>query len=225
MGYHTDFKGRFDCYRAEGPVFAEFLKAIYQSDRTAPRAFGDWLIDRGDPRGEQVTQAIRGGAAKMAAFWRLFGLRPEHAAYLVKFSETRRMKRDATKAAGLPDPTREAVGLPLGEEAGYFVGGGGFMGQDDDESVLDHSDPPSGQPGLWCNWQPNKDGTAIVWSGAEKFYAYVDWLDYLIDNFLRPWEYVLNGKVRWRGQERDDRGIITVKDNQVTTEPVLHDKG
>ena len=49
-------------------------------------------------------------------------LKPEHAAYLRKFTETRRMKRDAAKTAARPDPIREAVGLPVGVEGCYFVG-------------------------------------------------------------------------------------------------------
>ena len=41
-------------------------------------------------------------------------LAPEHAAYLKAFNATRRMKRDQFKAAELPDPIRDAAGLPLG---------------------------------------------------------------------------------------------------------------
>jgi uncharacterized protein (TIGR02996 family) len=217
MGYTTTFRGWFDCYRVEGPVFAEFLKAIYRGDQTALRAFADWLIDQGDPRGEKVSRRAARWNNATPAFWRLFGLRPEHAAYLMTFSRTRRVRRDPAKAARLPDPVREAVGLPLGEEAAYFVGGRGFMGQDDDESVLSHNYPPKGQPGLWCQWEPNKDSTAIVWSGAEKFYDYVEWLRYLIEHFLQPWGYVLNGDVKWEGEIAEDRGVITVKDNEVRT--------
>jgi len=106
--------------------------------------------------------------------------------YLQLFSETRRMKRDAKKAAKLADPTREAVGLPIGKEGEYFVGSTGYMGQDDDGSVINYNYPPSTQPGLWCQWVPNEDGTAIEWDGGEKFYEYVEWLEYIISNFLEP---------------------------------------
>jgi hypothetical protein len=225
MGYTTTFEGQFNCYRVEGPVHGEFLKAISGGDLTALRVFADWLIEQGDPRSEEVSRLAAGPDHDRTAFWRLFGLRPEHAAYLLKFSETRRMRRDATKAARLPDPIREAAGLPVGEEGAYFVGGSGFMGQDDDESVLDFNTPPSGQPGLWCQWQPREDGAVIAWSGGEKFYEYVPWLEYLIDRFLRPWGCVVNGEMIWQGEEPDDRGIITVKENQVTAEPILYDEG
>ncbi len=45
-------------------------------------------------------------------------LKPEHAAYLNKFGKTRRMRRDSGLIASQPDPRREAVGLPVGEEGG-----------------------------------------------------------------------------------------------------------
>jgi hypothetical protein len=80
---------------------------------------------------------------------------------------------------------RQAAGLPLGREAAYFIGGGGFMGQDRDDSVLDYNVPPKDQPGLWCQW-PTEDRTAIAWNGGEKFYCYVPWLRYLLEHFPAP---------------------------------------
>lgn len=144
-------------------------------------------------------------------------LTPEHRAYLTKFNETRRIQRDPQLAARLPDPEREAVGLPIGPEGDFFVGGRGFMGQDGDDSVVSYNTPPNSQPGLWCKWAPNDDGTAIVWDEGEKFYEYTEWLWYLIENFLKPWGYTLNGTVRWQGEDPDDRGAIRVKDNNIST--------
>lgn len=143
------------------------------------------------------------------------------AAYLKEFSQTRRMKRDPEKAAKLPDPIREAVGLPIGKEGEYFVGGTGSFGQDDDPSVIKHNNPPTTQPGLWNNWivDPNEDGQldVIGWNGAEKFYDYVEWMKYIIDNFLKPWGYVANGEIEWRGEEWDDTGVIIIENNEVRT--------
>lgn len=142
-------------------------------------------------------------------------LDPEQITYLKKLSGTRRMKRDPAIAVTLPDPVRKAVGLPIGDDAGYFVGGLDFMGQESDPSVLNYNRPPIGQPGLWLQWEPSEDGTSIVWNGSEKFYDYTDWLKYLIDNFLAPWGYTLNGEVEWQGEEPDDKGILGVKNNKV----------
>jgi len=137
--------------------------------------------------------------------------------YLTAFADTRRMKRNAEAAIQFPDPIRNAVDLPIGVEGEYFVGGRGFCGQDRDDSILDYNESASTQPGLWCKWVPTEDGTAIEWSGAEKFYNYVEWLVYLVNNFLKPWGYVLNGQVDWQGEETEDFGTLYVKNNRVTT--------
>jgi hypothetical protein len=138
-----------------------------------------------------------------------------HKNYLNKFSETRRVKRKQTDASKMDDPIRIAAGLPIGKQGAYFVGGLGFCGQDDDPSIVNGNTPPDGQPSLWCQWVPNDDGTAIVWDGGEKFYEYVDWIKYLVENFFKPWGYVLNGEVSWSGEDIDDRGLIVIQDNVV----------
>lgn len=137
-------------------------------------------------------------------------LRPEHAAYLHKFSGTRRMRRNPKIASELPDPERLAVDLPIGDEGGYFVGGLGFAGQDDDPSVEDHNREPRGQPSLWCKWVPTEDGKGITWNGVEKFYEYKAWLQYICDHFLEPWGYTLSGSVKYKGESSGDRGEIGV---------------
>jgi len=142
-------------------------------------------------------------------------LTSEHAAYLRRFSDTRRMERDAEITATLPDPFRLAVALPIGVEGGYYVGAPSTFDLPFDSTVLDHNKPPSGQPGLWCQWVPNHPGTALEWDEGEKFYHYEEWLRYLIGHFLDPWGYVLSGQVTWQGEEHDDRGTLHCRDNQV----------
>ncbi len=137
--------------------------------------------------------------------------------YVNKFSNTRRMKRDAAKAAPLADPIGKAINMPIGEEACYFVGGSGFAGQDDDASVIDHNTPPVGQPGLWCQWVVTEDGRYLQWYGTEKFYNYVEWMRYLIEHFFQPWGCTLNGEIEWQGEKEDDIGAIKVKGNVVTS--------
>jgi hypothetical protein len=130
------------------------------------------------------------------------------------------------------DPIRQAVGLPLGEDGLYFTGNVAIRG-----SVLQHpalasiviaphlppipyygyNVPPYGVPGFWCKWEPDSEGIAIQWSGAEKFRLYVCWLQFLLEHFLIPWGYMLNGQVCWRGEHENDRGIITVTRNKITT--------
>lgn len=140
----------------------------------------------------------------------------EQAAYLTRFAETRRMKRNIKIASKFPDPLRDAVNLPIGTEAEFFVGGEGDFGDKIDESVLDHNYPPLTQPGLWCQWVPSATMDGIEWDGGEKFYNYVEWIRYIIKNFLIPWGLVLNGSVKWRGEDFDDTGTIVVENNKVS---------
>jgi hypothetical protein len=144
-------------------------------------------------------------------------LAPEHAAYLRAFNNTRRMKRNPTIAETLPDPVRVAASLPIGADGAYFVGGGGDFGQGRDASIMEYNHEPAGQPGLWCKWIPTEDGAGLEWDGAEKFYAYVAWLEYLIEHFAKPWGYVLLGRVSWQGEREDDKGVIVVENNAART--------
>ena len=143
-------------------------------------------------------------------------LKPEHLAYLQQFSKTRRMKRDPLLVLTLPDRVREAVGLEAGAEGEYFVGGLGFMGQDKDPSLKDLNRNPTTQPGFWCQWEPNEEGTVIRWDGGEKFYYYVEWIQYIIQHFMVRWGYQLNGEVEWTGEDSGDFGKIEIADNVVT---------
>ena len=154
--------------------------------------------------------------AFVGAFTSVPALTEAQRAYLIAFAETRRMQRDEAKAAKLEDPLREAVGLPVGRDGGYFVNGQGFCGQDDDPSVLDSNGPPEGQPGLWCQWVPNEDGTAIVWDNGEKFYHYVEWIQYIVTHFMEPWNVTLNGEVTWCGEDPYDHGKIVITNNCIT---------
>lgn len=142
-------------------------------------------------------------------------LASEHSAYLNAFSDTRRMSRNSKVAETLPDPIRLAAKLPIGQDGEFFVGNTDFGGQGRDESIKDYNHPPFTQPGLWCKWVVNSDNNSIEWDGGEKFYSYVEWLQYLITNFLAPWDYILNGEVKWHGEEWGDAGKIIVKDNKI----------
>ena len=146
------------------------------------------------------------------------GLDSHQVAYLQAFSETRRMSRDAKRVEDMPDPLREAVNLPLGPEAGYFVGGVG--GQDYTDDIIDRNLPPKDQPGLYCQWTVTDDGQTLEWDGGEKFYSYVEWLHYLIEHFFMVWGRTLTGEVEWVGEDNSDQGRIKVKDNVILVENI-----
>lgn len=134
--------------------------------------------------------------------------------YLQDFSSTRRMKRDNSKLLELYGECTNIMGT-YGTEGEFFVPDSGNYGQEDDGSVIEYNYPPKTQPGLWCQWTPTEGGQELIWDGGEKFYDYIEWLEYLIKSFFIPWGVKLNGVVRWQGEEFSDRGQITVQENEV----------
>ena len=131
-------------------------------------------------------------------------------------SETRRMKRDVTK---LPPVPTELIGVKDWGIEGefYFNPETSDWGQEEEDSILEFNRPPRTQPGLWLKWTPTLDKLHLEWNGAEKFYAYVEWLEYLIKNIIEPRGYKLNGEVSWDGEDRNDIGWIIIEDNKVRT--------
>lgn len=71
------------------------------------------------------------------------------------------------------------------------------------------------KPGYYCQWVVTEDGEFLEWDGNEKFYDYVEWLQWLIDNFFKSKDIVLNGELKWNGEENGDLGKIIVKDNVI----------
>jgi len=122
--------------------------------------------------------------------------------FLEKLASTRRMKRNLPPEYGV--------------EGEFFVEGKGYAGQDRDDSILDYNRPPSTQPGLWCQWTPTLDGKGLEWDGGEKFYHYIDWIEYIIKKILEPRGYSLTGDVEWRGEDWSDTGTISIRENNVT---------
>lgn len=152
-------------------------------------------------------------------------LTPEQVAYINAFSRTRRFTRHADQVAQIPDPVREAVGLPVGQGGCFFVGElprprpsdkyDGWSHEYDHPSTKSYNQPPADQPGLWCQWITDDTGAILKWDEGEKFYDYTEWLEYLIENFFRPWGRSIDGKVYWYGEDSNDRGVIHAKGNQV----------
>jgi len=164
-----------------------------------------------------------------------------HANYLRAFNKTRRMKRNPETAEKFPDVLRIAAGLPIGKDGGFYVGSSENYGQNRDESIMDYNTAPGqvqysinedfnarwkmneeliangdAQPGLWCQWTVSEDNMRLEWDGGEKFYNYIEWLKFIITNFLEPWGYKLSGKVEWVGEDSEnDHGEIIVTDNLV----------
>lgn len=132
--------------------------------------------------------------------------------FLVKLAETRRMQRK--------------VDAKYGVEGEFYVDGGGDFGQAKEANIINFNTPPQTQPGLWLKWVPTDDGLHYEWNQAEKFYNYIEWLQYVIDNILTLRGYSLEGVVHWTGEERDDIGTIQCvsceNDTKILTEEGSH---
>jgi hypothetical protein len=133
-------------------------------------------------------------------------------------NETRRMKRDSNKIA-------QKLNISLEECIAKYGIDGEFYGtrtdtfsfiSNRDETVIDYNMPPITQPGLWCKWQYNIYENIVEWDGNEKFYDYVEWLEYLIEKVFEPNGYKLNGLVKWIGECDDDCGKIKVNNNFIS---------
>lgn len=143
--------------------------------------------------------------------------------YINLLGNTRRMKRDVNVLMelykgkhGHPDskPT-DSPEVIYGVQGEFFAMEDNNFGQNGDKSVLDNNSPASTQPGLWCQWMITEDGKYLEWDGGEKFYNYIEWLEYLIKTFFIPWGNRLDGEIRWYGEDRDDVGKIKVRNNEV----------
>ena len=142
--------------------------------------------------------------------------------FINNFSNSRRMERNNEKIKEVfPDWENQCYKGNLGREGEYFIGGNGFKGQGEDQSIINFNYPPITQPGLWCQWIINDNGE-LEWDGGEKFYCYVEWLEYLIENFFDPEGYILNGIIGYQGESFDDYGDIVVIDNDVTVNEGTH---
>ncbi|MUN41456.1 hypothetical protein [Actinomadura litoris] len=144
-------------------------------------------------------------------------LNPSEISYLRRFSDSRRMHRDTGP---------------------YYLGN--RRPEENDTGVVDPNSPPPEQPGLWCDWVPTPDGTAIEWNRMEKFYYATEWMEYLINAFLSEgadvqaelkapivgrfyppefaeftFDHVLSGTVEAQGDDPDDRWDLVVSDNEV----------
>lgn len=73
--------------------------------------------------------------------------------------------------------------------------------------------------GGYVQWTPTKDGKGLTWDGNEKFYEYVECLEWLMKTYFARWGCTLSGSVKYKGESRDDRGVIVVEGGKVEKRP------
>lgn len=72
--------------------------------------------------------------------------------------------------------------------------------------------PAIGQPYSYCQWCITPEKCGIEWDGGEKFYDYVKWLQYIIDQ-IAPIQ--LSGDVSYSGEDSTDNGVLRIIKGQV----------
>ncbi len=136
-------------------------------------------------------------------------LRDQEMDYINALTQCRRMKLDVAK---LHETYKGAHGNPFAKtDADVYGVDGEYFTQElsyDDPCVSNYNSPPGTQPGLWCHWTVSKK--ELTWDGGEKFYKYVEWLQYFIRHFFDKWGIALDGAMQWQGERREDRGTISV---------------
>jgi hypothetical protein len=71
----------------------------------------------------------------------------------------------------------------------------------------------------YFQWVPADTFEHIVWDGEEKFYKYVEQLQWLCGDWLDQRGIAANGALYWAGEETGDTGTITVTANVVSAHP------
>jgi hypothetical protein len=71
-------------------------------------------------------------------------------------------------------------------------------------------------PGGYLQWRPTARGKSIKWDGGEKFYGYIDWMNWL-GGWLKARNIDSNGTITWQGEDARDRGVIEVVHGYVKT--------
>jgi hypothetical protein len=212
MGYTTDFNGSLILTPAATQVQSEYIEAFSRSRRMGRKV--DELM--------KVHKGKHGLPASMAPS-------KEQQSLLDDLGKSG-LSVSVKVVADVDGRTPEEI---YGQEGEFFVGDG-------ETGVIDHNTAPGQvpyigisnftdryaennrrssagecQPGLWCQWVLENDGTELLWDGGEKFYNYVEWLQYMITKFFNPWGIKLNGTIEWHGEDRSDMGQIVVTDSVI----------
>ena len=192
MGYTTDFEGRLKLSRPATAAEVDFINKFSNSRRMR--------------RNTDIVMANFKGKDGLPF---VFTPTPAQAKAIKALEKSGLLVTVSPKESA---DTRTPLEI-YGQQGEYYVG------DKEDNSVLDSNNPSSTQPGLWCQWVLSKDGKELMWDGGEKFYNYVEWLEYMIKNFFEPWGIKLDGVITWSGEDRGDIGSIKVVKNKVTAKP------
>lgn len=162
-------------------------------------------------------------------------LQDRHEAYLQVWLPMEHRAYYEDKLKDIPDPLREAVGLPIGPEGVYAT----CVESPDEHWTKDgivleprtigereelrHLTPDTAAwcPTRYCYWTVESDDTGrceLQAPQSGKVYSYQEWLLFLLKKFFVPWGYTLNGQVNWNGEDRTDMGVMRIEDNVLSVD-------
>ena len=146
------------------------------------------------------------------AFWFNKKVTDDFKEYINNFCCTRHMKMDVEKIKqDLPFWRMLGFDGKLGPD-GAFILDFDNIWEGRRKYVLDFNNNEY-CPGIWCQWEITKDNEHLQWDGAEKFYNYKEWLEFLAENFFEPKGYKLSGVLYYWGEEEGDVGYLIANDN------------
>jgi hypothetical protein len=119
---------------------------------------------------------------------------PLHAAqvtYLHAFVKIRHGQRNIYQIKHLPDPIREAVGLEIGQDGLYCT-----SDQANNVDVYsNYNSVAASAPDLYCPWTVSADGSKLCSSHPDKAHSPKEWLEFLVQHFLIPWQSQASGEI------------------------------
>ena len=116
-----------------------------------------------------------------------------------------------------PDLLRDAVNLPVGDDAAFYVGhqSNGLKGRHpfiDKHNTV--SPGPGGQPHCGnCPWQLSNDGTHLFPDKKKLAAMPLKWLGWLVTNFLSPWKVDIRGLASYDDPCTSQEGKVIAEGN------------
>ena len=135
--------------------------------------------------------------------------------YIDKYSYTRHMSYDTSLIKEkIPFWRAFTLNGDLGKNGALIADKQRLLDDFHGEFVKDYND--NGVcPGLWSHWVI--EDNQLVWDEGEKFYNYIEWLEFYITHFFEPYDLVLNGVAYFYGEERGDCGYIIIDENHISS--------
>lgn len=144
-------------------------------------------------------------------------LSPARAEYLKAFLTVQHGYWPVEYVSKQPDAFREAVILPLGDDAAFFVGhySNGLQGRNPFiDKCLGFQIGPGGQPhcGI-CPWHLSQDATQLEPDNKGKTMMPMKWLGWIITHFLQPWNTNITGKIFLEDPCTSQEGAVIALNN------------